>query len=112
MKCLNCGREVKPTWEFQRCGRIMIGHDCDCGYTSYKEWVETTPPIVDSFKDIPEALTKYASCTLTLSDKDIIEFVTDDYASVIAEVCSQIDFDVSFKLTKKGSGAIGVFTRA
>ena len=64
-----------------------------------------------SFEDILAALTKYAACKITFSDDYVIEFVTDDYASVIAEVCSQIDFDVSFELRKNGLGATGTFAR-
>ena len=111
MKCLNCGKEVEEGWSFQRCGRIMIGHDCDCGHTSYKNYIEATPPVVDCFDDICEALTKYAFCKIVFSDENTIKFVTENYAAVITEVISQIDFDICFTLLKEDYCTNGVFTR-
>lgn len=111
MRCLNCGKETNDDWSFQRHGRIIIGYDCTCGYTSYENYMEETPPVVDCFDDIIKALKERKSCKKVHVNNMGVEFATDDYEGFITEVFSQIDFNVSFILIKEGNHTSGMFIR-
>lgn len=113
MICYNCGKELEKDvgWKFQRAGRILIGYDCTCGYTTYDKYLEETPPVVDCFDDIIKALKERESCEKVHVSNMGVEFATDDYEGFITEIFSQIDFDVSFILVRKENRTSGMFIR-
>ena len=67
MKCLNCGKELTDKFEFEIVdwkgnptpGRHNVGYDCTCGYSSYENYLEITPPQIESMEDFTEAIKNY-----------------------------------------------------
>ena len=111
MKCLNCGKELseEEMLSFQIAGRMNIGYDCTCGYTTYpKDYIEKTPPVVDSILDIHNAVLEQGGKSYIFGGPgDEIVLFKIDSLLFLTEILSQCDFDYRAKFKQKGTEIIG-----
>jgi hypothetical protein len=108
MKCLNCGKNLseEQMFSFQVGGRINVGYDCDCGYTSFQNYLETTPPIVDNIDDFYSAIISKGGTAEYIDNA--VHFKINDFG-FITEILSQCDFDFEILFRQAGVEIRGIF---
>ena len=89
MKCLNCGKELEWSFEFELGKRHNIGYDCECGYTSYEQYIENTQIELLNTDDFYNSIMKWGGEVAWIGE--LITFEIDAHTFFV-EILPACDF--------------------